>query len=52
VWVICKEKKSGSVSNEGKADLQFALVGSDPATIGWGKDLYAYYLKTASKVKM
>jgi predicted transcriptional regulator len=37
---------------DGKADLQFALVGSDPATIRWGKDLYAYYLKSASKVKM
>lgn len=37
---------------DGKTDLQFALVGSDPATIQWGKDLYAYYLKTAVKVKM
>lgn len=37
---------------DGKADLQFALVGSDPATTQWGKDLYAHYLKTASKVKI
>lgn len=38
--------------SDGKADLQFALVGSDKATIQWGKDLYAYYLKTAGKVKI